>query len=192
LLLLFDNYDSFTYNLYDYFKQLGQEILVIRNDELTLEELENLRFSGIILSPGPGVPESSGILMPLIERWHNRVPILGICLGHQAMGMYFGADLVKAPYPMHGKVSKISTTHHLMWEGIPETFNVCRYHSLVINIPDSIPVHPSGKSLDDGMVMAFAHNTLPIWGIQFHPEAILTQFGLVILNNWLNAFILHK
>ena len=192
MLLIFDNYDSFTFNLCDYFKQLGQELLVIRNNEKTIEEIEQLTFTGIVISPGPGVPSESGILMELIERWHTRVPILGICLGHQALGICFGAKLIKAPYPMHGKVSEIDLTDHKMWEDIPKNIEVCRYHSLVIQISENGPLKETALSKDDQVNMAFAHNNLPIWGIQFHPEAILTQFGIEILNNWLKAFILHK
>lgn len=211
LLLIFDNYDSFTYNLCDYFKQLGQELLVIRNDEKSPEEIEALNFSGIVISPGPGVPQNSGILMDLINRWHNKVPILGICLGHQALGTYFGWQLIKAPYPMHGKVSTIETLNHPMWHNLPKEINVCRYHSLVLSEEELIREDTNqgrsgdtnqgetksqllitARSKDDNAIMAIAHKNLPIWGIQFHPEAILTQYGKEILNNWLNAFILHK
>lgn len=192
LLLIFDNYDSFTFNLCDYFKQLGQELLVIRNDEKTLEEIENIKFSGIVLCPGPGIPETSGILMPLIERWHKKVPFLGICLGHQALGTFFGGHLIKAPYPMHGKVSTIQTAQHIMWNGLPERFDVCRYHSLVNTFTPKNPLLITATSMDDKLIMAIAHQSLPIWGIQFHPEAILTQYGTEILNNWLKAFILQR
>lgn len=202
MLLIFDNYDSFTYNLCDYFKQLGQDLLVIRNDEKTLEEIEQLTFDGIVLSPGPGIPATSGILMQVIDRWHTRVPILGICLGHQALGTYFGVPLIKAPYPMHGKVSGITAAKHPMWNNVPAQFDVCRYHSLVLdfgligedtNQGDSMqfPLAITATSTDDFTTMAMAHQNLPIWGIQFHPEAILTQYGIQILNNWLKAFILH-
>ncbi len=203
LLLIFDNYDSFTYNLCDYFKQLGQELLVIRNDEKTLEEIEQLAFDGIVLSPGPGIPATSGILMQVIDRWHTRLPILGICLGHQALGTYFGVPLIKAPYPMHGKVSGITAIEHPMWNGLPAQFEVCRYHSLVLDFgliredtnqgySVEYPLMITARSTDDFTIMAMAHHNLPIWGIQFHPEAILTQYGIQILNNWLKAFILHK
>jgi anthranilate synthase component 2 len=190
LLLLIDNYDSFTYNLFDYFKQLHQEILVIKNDELTLSQIENLNFSGIVISPGPGVPKNSGNLMNIIDHWHYKIPMLGICLGHQALGTYFGCKLIKSPTPMHGKISKIATKFHPMWANIPLPISVCRYHSLSLQIL-SDNILPTASSMDDNMNMAFAHKNLPIWGIQFHPEAILTEHGMVILNNWLNSFILH-
>ena len=191
MILIFDNYDSFTFNLCDYLKQAGQEICVIRNDEKSLEEIEQLNFSAIVLSPGPGIPESSGILMALIERWHKRVPILGICLGHQALGLFFGATLERASFPMHGKVSKIRTIAHPMWDNIPPVFSVCRYHSLVLKINDLQNLEVTALSEDDQEIMAFSHKSLPIRGIQFHPEAILTEYGMQILINWLNAFTLH-
>jgi len=192
LLLIFDNYDSFTFNLCDYLKQAGQDLIVIRNDEKSLEEIELLNFTAIVLSPGPGVPETSGILMALIERWHTRVPILGICLGHQALGQFFGAQLVRAAFPMHGKVSRIKTQKHSMWNNIPPTFSVCRYHSLVLKIDKKSDLLVTAQSEDDKEIMAFAHKNLPIYGIQFHPEAILTEYGMQILINWLNTFTLHQ
>ncbi len=177
--------------------------MVIRNDEKTLDEIEQLAFDGIVLSPGPGIPATSGILMQVIDRWHTRVPILGICLGHQALGTYFGVPLIKAPYPMHGKVSGITAAEHPMWNGLPAQFEVCRYHSLVLdfgliredtNQGDTMPfpLAITATSTDDFTTMAMAHQNLPIWGIQFHPEAILTQYGIQILNNWLKAFILQR
>ena len=221
MLLIFDNYDSFTYNLCDYFKQLGQELIIIRNDEKSLDEIELLQFSAIVISPGPGIPQNSGILLSLIERWHKRVPILGICLGHQALGIFFGLSLVNAPYPMHGKVSTLTTLLHTMWNDIANEIKVCRYHSLVLenhdlsqnnanchnqkihshleNLSDEeclnnyeTPITITAYSKDDHCIMALAHKTLPIWGIQFHPEAILSQYGIQILDNWLKAFTLHK
>jgi len=192
LLLIFDNYDSFTFNLCDYFKQLGQELIVIRNDEKTIDEIEQLNFSAIVISPGPGVPDTSGILMDLIKKWHLKVPILGICLGHQALGQFFGAKLIKAPYPMHGKVSTLQTNKHAMWNGLQTEFNVCRYHSLVLKIEEDLPLIVTSLSQDDKMIMAMAHKNLPIWGLQFHPEAILTDNGLEILNNWLKAVTLQR
>lgn len=191
MLLIFDNYDSFTFNLCDYFKQLGQDITVVRNDEKTLEELESLNFQAIVISPGPGIPQQSGILMAVLERWHNRLPILGICLGHQAIGQFFGAKLVRAVVPMHGKVSKIKTVNHPLWNNIPMEFSVCRYHSLVIKLPENSPLQILAESMDDHEIMAITHRHLPVTGIQFHPEAILTENGMAILFNWLNTFTLQ-
>ncbi|NUM32231.1 MAG: aminodeoxychorismate/anthranilate synthase component II [Bacteroidetes bacterium] len=192
MLLLIDNYDSFTYNLSDYFYQLEQEQLIIRNDEKDAEELSAFNFSGIVLSPGPGTPQNSGNLMKIIEYWHEKVPILGICLGHQALGCYFGAKLIKTHFPMHGKISETELKKHPMWNDIPNKINVCRYHSLAIDISKCNNITQTAVCSNDNINMAFAHKYLPIWGIQFHPEAILTEYGLQILKNWLNAFILHK
>lgn len=191
MLLLIDNYDSFTYNLCDYFLQLGQQVQVIRNDEKTAEELSEYDFSGIVLSPGPGTPYASGNLMQIIDYWNSKVPILGICLGHQALGCYFGAELIKATYPMHGKISAINMIKHEMWKGIPQNINVCRYHSLVIDLKKNQELIQTAISNDDNSIMAISHKNLPIWGIQFHPEAILTEYGIEILKNWLNSFILQ-
>ncbi|MCC6721245.1 MAG: aminodeoxychorismate/anthranilate synthase component II [Bacteroidia bacterium] len=191
MLLLIDNYDSFTYNLCDYFLQLGQQVQVIRNDEKTAEELSEYNFSGIVLSPGPGTPYASGNLMQIIDYWNSKVPILGICLGHQALGCYFGAELIKATNPMHGKISAINMIKHEMWKGIPQNIKVCRYHSLVIDLKINDELIQTAISKDDNSIMAISHKNLPIWGIQFHPEAILTEYGIEILKNWLNSFILQ-
>lgn len=184
MLLLLDNYDSFTYNLKDYFEQLGVSCLTVRNDEITLEKLKKRKFKGIVISPGPKTPQDAGILMEVIAEYHDKLPILGICLGHQALGEYFGADLVKSGKPHHGKESVITHTGHPMYANLAISITVCRYHSLELkNIPDSIDV--TAKTADN-TIMSISHKTLPLWGIQFHPEAILTQGGLTILKNWLN------
>jgi anthranilate synthase/aminodeoxychorismate synthase-like glutamine amidotransferase len=190
VVLLLDNYDSFTYNLNDYLLQLGAEVLVVRNDQLTLDEIKKLEISALVISPGPGRPEQSGILMEVLNYYINSIPILGICLGHQAIGLHFGAYLTKAPKPMHGKVSKITTINHPMWEDIDKYHLVCRYHSLALSLPLPKSLMVSAMS-DDGVVMALAHNKLPIWGLQYHPEAILTENGLVLLKNWLKLIYLH-
>jgi anthranilate synthase/aminodeoxychorismate synthase-like glutamine amidotransferase len=183
MILLYDNYDSFTYNLYDYLQQNGADCMVIRNDERSVEDIEQLNISGIVLSPGPCRPADSGNMMQVIEKFHHKVPLLGICLGHQAIGEFFGAKLVKADQPMHGKTSLISHTGHAMFADIPEQFEVMRYHSLVLkNIP--VPLQITAQSSDQE-VMALAHRELPVWGMQFHPESILTEFGLILINNWL-------
>ena len=180
---------------------------MIRNDEKSLKEIEELNFDAIVISPGPGIPENAGILMELIAAYYHKKPILGICLGHQALGQFFGLPLIKAPYPMHGKVSNVSIANHPMWNQVPNGFEVCRYHSLVIDFKSpnahkldsnsnqkksvSQDLEATAYSTDDNLCMAFAHKNLPIWGIQFHPEAILTQYGLIILKNWLKAVNLH-
>lgn len=183
MLLLIDNYDSFTYNLKDYFEQLGEECLVIRNDELSINEIENINFDKIVLSPGPERPETAGILNDIIARFYLHYPIFGICLGHQALGEFFGAKLVKANYPMHGKVSLIEHNGDTFFSKIPRKFGVCRYHSLLL---ESIPSELDTLAItDSGECMAIKHQKLPLYGVQFHPEAILTQHGIPLLKNWL-------
>jgi anthranilate synthase component 2 len=183
MLLLLDNYDSFTYNLKDYLEQLGAHVLVVRNDERTIAELNKLPIQGIVISPGPGKPEHSGVLMELISYYHTRIPMLGICLGHQAIGQFFGAKLDKAKEPVHGKTSKIIVSDHPMFHNMPTTFKVCRYHSLLLKTPLPEPLDVTAHT-EDGTIMAMAHKTLPIWGVQYHPEAILTENGLQLLRNW--------
>ena len=185
MLLLLDNFDSFTYNLVDYFEQLGQECCVIRNDK-SLAEITKGDYKGVILSPGPRSPKEAGNLMAVLAYFHNRLPILGICLGHQAIGDFFGWKVAKALRPMHGKISKISHKKNNLFKGLPKEFNVVRYHSLVIKKEKNIksPLEITAIT-NENEVMAIEHSALPICGIQFHPEAALTQFGLEILDNCL-------
>lgn len=186
-LVLLDNYDSFTYNLYDYLLQLGASCVVLRNDTASLAEIESIRPEGIVLSPGPCRPEDAGILMPVIAHFFARVPILGVCLGHQGLGTFFGARLVHAAKPMHGKTSPIRRVDDVLFEGLPETFAVMRYHSLVLEGLEGTPLLPLAYSEDSGELMAMRHRELPLWGVQFHPESILTPLGISILSNWLAA-----
>jgi anthranilate synthase/aminodeoxychorismate synthase-like glutamine amidotransferase len=186
MLLLLDNYDSFTYNLKDYLEQLGATCHVVRNDEVTVDDLKKLSFSAIVISPGPQKPANAGILNQVIREFHTTHPILGICLGHQALGEFFGARLVKAQTPMHGKISEIFHTAEGLFKGIPSPFAACRYHSLVLEKWNSdMPLVPVAHT-QNGEVMALKHTGLPLWGVQFHPEAILTNYGLQLLKNWLN------
>jgi anthranilate synthase component 2 len=181
--LIIDNFDSFTYNLVDYFKQLGRQVIVRRNNE-PLDELESKTCDGVVLSPGPGMPKNAGRLMEVIAQYAGKKPILGICLGHQALAEYFGGMLVKAVKPMHGKISQISRAEDPIFSNLPEKFDVVRYHSLVCS---QLPGVLTKLAWDEpGEIMAFRHNELPIYGLQFHPEAVLTQFGLDILRNWIN------
>ncbi len=184
MLLLFDNYDSFTYNLQDYFLQLGKPCLVIRNDEMQLNEIEALQPEGIVISPGPETPSKAGILPELILHFHHRLPLLGICLGHQGIGEFFGADLVHAAQPMHGKTSVITHTGHPVFEQVSNPFTAMRYHSLILKNLDRTPLDVIAQS-EHGEPMAVAHPTLKICGIQFHPESILTPDGILMLRNWL-------
>lgn len=184
MLLLLDNYDSFTYNLKDYFEQLGEKVLVMRNDELDGSILEKLEIDRLVLSPGPKTPREAGNMMSVIDVAHLKIPILGICLGHQALGEYFGAELCKAIRPMHGKVSQITHDGKGIYEGIVNPLKVCRYHSLILKNIEGTGLKITASS-DENECMSFRHKELPIIGIQYHPEAILTEQGLQLLKNWL-------
>jgi len=183
MLLLLDNYDSFTYNLYDYLYQLGIDCKVLRNDECTIADLEALPLKAIVISPGPGRPEDSGITMQVIEHFHAKLPILGICLGHQALGLYFGAKLVRGLEPVHGKTSPVTHNSDLVFEGILSPFPVMRYHSLVLEGLEGTPLDIIATTADS-IPMAIKHRELPLYGFQFHPESILTPDGLKLLGNW--------
>lgn len=183
MVLLLDNYDSFTYNLYNYILQLGQQCTVVRNDEMSVEEIAAINFTSIVISPGPKTPKEAGITMQLIERFHQTRPILGICLGHQAIGQFFGAELVKAAKPMHGKTSVVTHNNHWLFKGIPTPFEVMRYHSLVLD--EKLPkcLHLLAQT-NDREPMVIARENLSIIGVQFHPESVLTEHGLLLLQNW--------
>lgn len=185
MILLLDNFDSFTYNLLDYFKQLGISCKVLRNN-VTLDEIAETDFQAIVFSPGPGVPSQAGIMPDLIKYYHSKLPLLGICLGHQGIGEFFGATLKKAPFPVHGKVSEIFTTPDPIFNTIPSHINVVRYHSLLLeNLPEELVVI---AQTSDNQVMAIKHKEYPSYGIQFHPEAYLTEYGLTMLRNWANLY----
>jgi anthranilate synthase/aminodeoxychorismate synthase-like glutamine amidotransferase len=186
MVLLIDNYDSFTYNLRDYILQLGAECMVIRNDEMSLEEINTLRFSSVVISPGPKTPNLAGITLPFIEQFYNIIPILGICLGHQAIGEFFGAKLVKANRPMHGETSLVYHQNHFLFKNVTQPFEAMRYHSLVLSEVENTPLQVVATTTS-GEVMAIAHPQLRIAGVQFHPESILTPSGLQILKNWFDA-----
>ncbi len=183
MVLLIDNYDSFTYNLFDYILQLGETCRVVRNDEMSLEEIASLDFTSAVISPGPKTPREAGITIPFIQKFYAEKPILGICLGHQAIGEFFGAQLAKARYPMHGKTSVVHHTNHFLFRHLPETFEVMRYHSLIIKSAPPSPLQIIATT-PENEIMAIAHEHYPIAGLQFHPESILTPHGLHILQNW--------
>ncbi|MBC6991407.1 anthranilate synthase component II [Hymenobacter sp. BT491] len=191
-ILLLDNFDSFTYNLLDYFRQLGATVHVLRND-VPLAELQAQSFDALVLSPGPGHPADAGVMPAAIAEYHRRVPILGVCLGHQALGEFFGARLTRAARPMHGKVSEIeSVPDETLFAGLPMQLSVTRYHSLVLK---ELPAHlvPLAHTADDHReLMAFRHRSLPLYGVQFHPEALLTTHGLAILGNWVKCCIIAQ
>jgi len=182
LILILDNYDSFTYNLLDYFHQLGADCKVFRND-VHIDTIFNNPITGVVVSPGPENPSKAGNLNAVIAYAHNKFPILGICLGHQGIGEYFGARLVKASKPMHGKISEIRLEKDPIFEGIHKMVKVVRYHSLILQ--EVTGDLKTIASTNDGEIMAIRHRTFPIWGLQYHPEAILSEGGLKVLENWL-------
>lgn len=185
MILVVDNYDSFTYNIVQYLGSLGEELRVVRNDAVTLGQVEALRPEAIVISPGPGRPEDSGITLGVIERFFEQVPILGVCLGHQAIGMVFGAELIRAAKPMHGKVSQVYHDGKGVLKGLRNPFMAMRYHSLILP-EESIepPLKVSAYTLD-GEVMGLRLDGLPVEGVQFHPESIGTAQGMQVLHNFL-------
>jgi anthranilate synthase/aminodeoxychorismate synthase-like glutamine amidotransferase len=185
VILLVDNYDSFTYNLYQYLGELGADTRVIRNDELSAEEALALRPDRIVISPGPGTPDQSGITLDVIRRAAGRLPLLGVCLGHQALGQAFGGRVVRAPKLMHGKTSEVRHDGRTVFAGLPDPFTATRYHSLVV-APDSVPECLEVSAwTEDGVVMGLRHREYPMEGVQFHPESILTTAGKDLLRNFL-------
>lgn len=182
--VMIDNFDSFVYNLKAYFEELGREILVKRCDEITLEELEELKPEGIILSPGPKRPWDAALCVETVNRFQGRVPVLGVCLGHQVLGHCAGAVVEKGKRPMHGKVTEICNYGTGVFAGLPEEFKVTRYHSLIVrgeSLPEEYQVDAVSK---DGAVMGISHKILPLYGVQFHPEAVLTEYGHELLENF--------
>ena len=186
-ILLIDNYDSFTYNLVQYFGELGEDVQVFRNDEITLEGVERLQPARIVISPGPCTPNEAGISVPAIRHFAGKLPILGVCLGHQSIGQAFGGKIVHAKQVMHGKTSAIHHYHNSVFRGLPADFQATRYHSLVIereSLPDCLEVT---AWTDDGEIMGVRHKTLAVEGVQFHPESILTEHGHTMLKNFLEG-----
>lgn len=182
--LVVDNFDSFTYMLVDYLQQAGANCRVVRNNE-SWRRLTDASVDAVVLSPGPGIPRLAGRLLDIVAHYHQRVPVLGVCLGHQALGEFFGATLTSAARPMHGKVSVIRTqTDDVLWRGLPTEFEVTRYHSLILTeLPTQLV---STATTAQNELMAMRHRILPIWGVQFHPEAALTQHGLMLIKNWID------
>lgn len=185
MLLIIDNYDSFTYNLYQAFAELKSDVKVVKNDAITLEEIAKLNPSGIVLSPGPGSPEESGICLEVIREFKGKIPILGVCLGHQAIGLFFGATVRRAGEIVHGKECLIFHSRKGIFKGMKLPFTAGRYHSLIVdNLPDELVVDAESP---EGLVMGMHHKTMPIYGVQFHPESILTPQGNVLLENFLKV-----
>jgi anthranilate synthase component 2 len=184
-LLMIDNYDSFTYNLVQYFGELGAEVEVFRNDEIDIAGIAQRRADRLVISPGPCSPAEAGISVEAIRHFAGKLPILGVCLGHQAVGAAFGGRIVRAQQLMHGKTSVITTTREGVFAGLPERFTVNRYHSLAIEKDSSSAVLKTTAWTDDGEIMGVRHAELPIQGVQFHPESILTEHGHAMLKNFL-------
>ncbi len=186
MILLIDNYDSFTYNLVHYFGELGAEVNVVRNDAISVADAMAAKPAAIVLSPGPCTPNEAGICLDLIGAAADaKLPLLGVCLGHQAIGQWFGGDVVRAPYVMHGKTSEMLHTGTSVFAGLPNKFIATRYHSLIVDrstLPDCLTVT---AETNDGLIMGLAHKTLPLHGVQFHPESIMTQHGHALLANFL-------
>lgn len=188
MILLIDNYDSFTYNLYHYLGELGAEVRVYRNDKITLDEIESLRPEKIVISPGPCTPKEAGISCDTIERFGATIPILGVCLGHQSIGAAYGGEIVRAPSIMHGKLSDVSHDSKTIFRDVKNPFAAMRYHSLVIDaktLPAKLTV--SARTAD-GVIMAVRHESFPVEGVQFHPESILAEEGKKLLKNFLEYY----
>ncbi len=188
MLLMIDNYDSFTYNLVQYFGELGQDVHVYRNDEISLSEVSALKPEKIVISPGPCTPNEAGISLALIHEFAGKIPLLGVCLGHQSIGQAFGGKIIKAKTLMHGKTSLIHHKNIGVFHNLPNPYTATRYHSLVIEretIPDCLEIT---AWTDDGEIMGVKHKTLAVEGVQFHPESILTEHGHDLLNNFLKAY----
>mgnify|MGYP003724061973 CR=1 FL=1 len=186
MLLMIDNYDSFTYNLYQYLCELGAEVEVVRNDKISLEEIEDMSPEGIIISPGPATPLEAGISNDVIRQFGPKTPTLGVCLGHQCIGQAFGAKVVRAPKPMHGKISEITHNATGVLAAIPSPFKATRYHSLTLepgSLPDCLEITAES---DDGVIQGIAHRDLPLHGVQFHPESIASDHGHQLIQNFLD------
>lgn len=185
MLLMIDNYDSFTYNIVQYFGQLGEDVQVHRNDRITLEEIEALQPARLVISPGPCSPEEAGISVASITHFAGKIPILGVCLGHQAIGAAFGGNVVRSSSLMHGKTSSIHHDGQELFAGLPNPFQATRYHSLIVDrptLPDCLEIT---AWVENGEIMGLRHKLLPVWGVQFHPESILTESGMELLKNFL-------
>lgn len=185
MILLLDNYDSFTYNLAQYLGQMGQDLEIRRNDQVTLDEIRDLRPERIVISPGPCTPKEAGISVPLIQRFAGEIPILGVCLGHQAIGAAFGGRVIRAQKIMHGKTSEIHHDGKTLFRGLPQQFVATRYHSLIVerkSLPRALEI---SAETSDGTIMGLRHRKLRVEGVQFHPESVLTEAGFQLLKNFL-------
>lgn len=185
MLLVIDNYDSFTYNLVQYLGELGADVQVYRNDQITIDRIRELKPNHMLVSPGPGVPAAAGIIVPAIREFAGKFPILGVCLGHQALAEAFGGKIVRAPYLMHGKVSEICHDGHTIFHGMPYRFKATRYHSLVVEKESCPECFEVSATTPDGVIMGLRHREMPVEGVQFHPESVMTEDGKRLLENFL-------
>ncbi|HTG14569.1 MAG TPA: aminodeoxychorismate/anthranilate synthase component II [Blastocatellia bacterium] len=185
MILVIDNYDSFTYNLVQYLGELGAEVQVFRNDAISLDEMGAMKPERLLISPGPGVPDGAGVTLEAIRAFAGKIPILGVCLGHQAIGQAFGGRVTRAPYLMHGKTSEICHDSATIFQGLPYRFKATRYHSLIVEkegLPEELEV---SATTPDGVVMGLRHRRFPVEGVQFHPESVMTEHGKKLLKNFL-------
>ena len=189
MILLIDNYDSFTYNLAQYLGELKLEMVIKRNDQISLEEIRQSAFQAVIISPGPCTPKEAGISVSLIQNFKNRFPILGVCLGHQAIGAAFNSQVVRAPEVMHGKISDIFHDNQTVFKGIPNPFQATRYHSLIVSRSSLSGELTISAQTKDGIIMGIRHKNFPIEGVQFHPESILTTAGKKIIHNFFEYYL---
>jgi len=192
MILLLDNYDSFTYNVFQALSSMGEEVRIIRNDHVTLEEIAAMELKAIVISPGPGTPDDAGISKALVKRFAGQMPILGICLGHQVIGEVFGGRVIRAPEPIHGKVSFIKHQGQGLYQGVSDPFPAGRYHSLIVaqtGLPDCLEVT---AATSDGLIMGIRHRDFAVEGLQFHPESILTPEGKQLLRNFITAINEHS
>ncbi|MCI3923241.1 aminodeoxychorismate/anthranilate synthase component II [Paenibacillus sp. TRM 82003] len=186
MILVIDNYDSFTYNLVQYLGEIGEEVTVRRNDEIDLDGIAAMKPDHILISPGPCTPNEAGVSLAVIDRFKGEIPIMGVCLGHQAIGQAFGGDVIRAERLMHGKTSPIEHDGRTIFEGLPTPFTATRYHSLIVKretLPDELEI---SAQTTEGEIMGLRHKTYPIEGVQFHPESIITEHGLTMLRNFIN------
>ncbi len=187
MILIIDNYDSFTYNLVQYLGEMYERIVVRRNDEITVDEARNLSPAGIVVSPGPCTPNEAGVSVEIVRTLGPQVPLLGVCLGHQSIGVAFGGKVVRAPYLMHGKVSQVKHDGRGVYRGLPNPFTATRYHSLILERDSCPDVLEVTAETDDGIIMGVRHHSYPIEGVQFHPESILTDAGKQLLRNFVEG-----
>ena len=192
MILVIDNYDSFVYNLARYVRELDQSVETVRNDALTLQDIRTIAPEGIILSPGPCSPQDAGICIELVRTFGADIPILGVCLGHQAINEAYGGTTQRSPRPVHGKASNIHHNGEGLFASLPKTINVGRYHSLCVSLPENSLLHITAETTESGEIMAIQHHTHPVYGVQFHPESVLTPHGKTMMQNFLTLCEGHK